>query len=89
MVIRVTKTDIKRGQPSIDDNCPVARALRRQVSPRRKFAVDGAEAIVLTASGERRLATIKMPKKVNVFINAFDSNDDVRPFTFVIRRPRL
>jgi hypothetical protein len=84
VTIEVTAEDISRGKPRSTCGCPVALAINRQLklsetehlitaSVGRKFTQ------VLTL---RRVLVFWFPDNVQIFIDRFDSDQPVKPFSF-------
>ena len=84
--VKVTRDDIDYGRTGSPTRCAVARAVMRSLGLNKGVEVV-AEAIYITANGKSYTAT--PPKKVDTFINKFDSNrSEVSPITFSIRPNR-
>jgi len=79
--IKVTADDIAAGKRCNHRACPVAIALRRYLYDDRITV----EATHMT-SGEYATIT-RLPKRVQVFIRAFDQAKPVVPFTFRLPCP--
>lgn len=86
--IEVTEEDIKDGVRENVKQCPVARAVLRQL--------DFAEVVEVSMGGidinfdvpGRKFIRYKIPKKVMRFIQRFDEGKSVKPFSFVLREGR-
>jgi len=74
--VNVTRDDIKRGVRENIHLCPIARALRRL----------GFSKISVDQNGiEIRNKVFDIPPKASRFINDFDFEELVKPFSFVMR----
>lgn len=78
MKITVTKKDIENGFPASCSSCPIALAIRRAT---RKNILVGSSEIGHPAIGFK---DIKLPKKVRLFIERFDQDIPVKPFSFTL-----
>lgn len=78
--VTVTALDIKRGEPESGCNCPVARAIRRaaNLSP-KSIVVDKDEVYIISHE-----VSFNLPKQARTFIDRFDTDKSVEPFTFKI-----
>ena len=78
MKIRVLKKDIDMGRPHSAQRCPIARALRRA----------GFKNVMVFSGGFSNNGTVrvkyKFPDIVNLFIERFDHDWTVKPFTFTL-----
>lgn len=82
--IEVTATDIRRARRMIKSMarakcCPVALAIKRA------FRDDG----VRVFKEEVRLSDIKLtlPDRARSFVNHFDNDEKVKPFSFMLKKP--
>ena len=77
VLVKVLKTDIKNGIRSDSNNCPIARALKRQLE---KILINKINLYSTYAyiNGD----TIKFSRSVIRFIRLFDSGKSVKPFCF-------
>lgn len=76
MIIDVTKRNIKMGEPESCYNCPIARALKREFRKQNDAVIVSNSSIWV---GDTRY---KPTKRVQTFINKFDSGEAVKPFSF-------
>lgn len=76
--VSVTKADIAAGVPRDTEMCPVAIAIRRTTG--MLVAVSDYEFIFDKCS-------VDLPKRVRRFVDDFDFNAAVRPFTFTLEVP--
>ena len=74
--VRVTRDDIRKGEPWRCDACPVARAMRRHGY--QKVFVD--MSMIST-----RWKTFRTPALVRRFMLQFDRHRPVKPFSFALR----
>lgn len=92
MIIRVTQEDIAEGT-AMSDNCPLVRALHRQVLLQRKWMVQYSNgkysATYFDETGRFLLGSIHLPLKVVRFLVAFDNGEKVEPISFRMRRLSL
>jgi hypothetical protein len=89
-VIKVTKTDIKKGKKEAD-NCPVARALNRALKIYGvrvvidQYSDDGAYVFSRRGRGKYHFGGIDLPEVVFEFSRKFYEDKKVEPFSFVIK----
>jgi hypothetical protein len=87
VTIRVTKEDIKYGVYADKRACPVAfavaRLLKKPVIVYPWFVFEELDPLVHAYPGVRKL--FPTTKKMNKFINAFDSEQKVVPTSFRVR----
>ena len=78
--IQVTQTDIDDGVVEHGFACPIWCALRRQLMGEGRFCVNGDEVVFLdgTATG----ITESLPISAQMFVQSFDSQKSVEPFSF-------
>lgn len=79
MRIEVIQDDIDQGCPEDTGDCPVARALLRQVPSISGVLVDGAELVMRFPSF---CVSVPTPGIVRDFIEQFDAGEHTEPFTF-------
>lgn len=89
MTINVTQKDIDEGIPKNCYDCPVARAIRKALKPdlvavRERFIhlhlrVEG-------SPGSTSKQAFITPPAVRAFIDAFDEEQPVQPFTFELEK---
>jgi hypothetical protein len=82
--IRVTKSDIRYGEPESVTSCPIALAVMR-ATRRARVSVDGDE-VIIAKPKSRCVCAFPMPAKAGDFVSDFDGGEKVRPFSFVLRR---
>jgi len=85
--VRVTQKDIDYGVPRDPSSCPIARALKRQTH--RRVSVAASSISIIRNGVESSVYT--PPDEAAAFIRRFDSISVrffVRPFTFLLRRPK-
>jgi hypothetical protein len=89
ITVEVTAKDIERGMPRQSCECPVAlalgRAVRKQVAPRPLQITVGCLQAIMSVDGWWVEALL--PSDASAFINSFDHNEPVAPFTFKIEVP--
>jgi len=85
MKITVTQKDIDKGLKSSCYECPIAHAFKRKVKNqiRYGFAVNSASIEYLTEDMWHRYA---LPKEAKQFIQRFDCDQPVKPFTFEVQK---
>lgn len=76
-LIQVTRADIKRGYINSTTGCPVALALERA-------GIKNVWVSCYYLNGED---TIRTPSKVQRFMDRFDDEKPVNPFSFLLRLP--
>lgn len=91
--ISVTRNDIKKGCRLVESACPVARAIARGFpgAGKRKIVVavsTGTVQLWRRATTET-VVCVRLPEVVGLFISHFDHNDQVAPFSFVLRHSRI
>ena len=79
--IHVTQEDINLGEPKKCDNCPVYRAVNRVAKVR------SVGYMMTTFGTDPEIVFIDMPKSALDFIEAFDRNKPVVPFSFYMVIP--
>lgn len=81
MTIHVTQEDIDKGTRGSFLACPIARAVKRQVGVRWAEVSDDHIRVADTAlSGN--VTRFRTPPEAADFINDFDSEEEVEPFSF-------
>ena len=75
MIVKVTRKDIRHGEPDSTDSCPIALALRRM-----SFEWCQVQNSYWSYYNNRNRAPL--PKKAKEFIKAFDQEKPVSPFSF-------
>jgi hypothetical protein len=89
MKIEVTQKDIDKGIPRDAAKCPIAKALQRQCPKRgRKWLVNCAEAEAMNKKDPVDSIDYPLPKKCMRFIDDFDKERTVKPFTFELKEPK-
>ena len=86
MKIKVTKTNIRRGDRRSTNSCPIARAVKRTFGLDEVCVnVDSIQFVVSTNLNPTS-KKIPLPKEVQDFINVFDSGNtpknELEPFEF-------
>lgn len=84
VVIRILKSDIRKGEPGSTTSCPIARRLGIRYNT-ESVEVDGSDTLL---AGDWMLtpATKRDRMKVARFISRFDDSKYVRPFKFAAYR---
>lgn len=85
MLIRVTKEHIRKGRKHICSACPIALALKGSGFP-NAFVGSGYWAVSKKAAQNKEDSPL--PTIAVNFIDKFDSGEEVKPFTFRIRKPK-
>lgn len=83
ITIKVTKKDIKYGQPKLPETCAVALAIKRH------YKVDKVVVTTLAAIlyvNEIEIARYKLSKKINKFIHKFDTGKKVDKAEFTLTK---
>jgi len=86
--INVTKYQIENGTRVSPYNCPIARAIRRNImikGDRYKDVSVGADNVDIFSLP--KTVNVKLPKEAKEFIRRFDSGLPVKPFSFTLRVP--
>ncbi len=78
--VDVSKHDVRLGRRMSFTGCPVARSLSRSLNQR--VWVSGLEILC-----DRGPAYIPTPERVKRFIERFDAQNPVKPFTFTLNVP--
>lgn len=86
-VINVTQEDLDRGVRNDCSNCPVARAILREIPDVEYGFVDGTHVNLKFVSGD--VILVKLPAEVTFKILQIDDGKKVDPFTFEICHPEL
>ena len=81
-LIKVTKEDIANGCPESTNNCPIARAILRQV---KTDWVSVGYCIKVVDQDAQHLK-YKCPRSAKRFINRFDNGEPVKPFNFYLEK---
>lgn len=82
--IRVTRADIKNGHPQEASDCPVFLAMNRKL--KNVEAVSGSGATLFDG---KYFYEIPMPGNAADWINRFDNDESVKPFSFTLKVPLL
>ena len=84
--IQVTEQDINRGRKHSTANCPIAKAIRRQVKE-KQTASSGANVISVTPEHIRfgDYVDKTVSRSAKRFMNKFDRGGEVRPFSFIVK----
>jgi hypothetical protein len=87
MKIEVTQKDIDKGHRSSCYECPIAHAFKRKVKNKIRygFAVNSECIEYLTKD---MWYSYNLPKKAKLFIQRFDRDYPVKPFTFEARKTK-
>ena len=87
MIIQVTQKDIDKGLRSSCYECPIAHAFKRKVKNRVRygFAVNSESIEHLTKDMWYSYA---LPKEAKRFIQRFDRDQPVKPFTFEAQKTK-
>lgn len=81
--IEIKPIDIKRGVRASCDECPVALAISRATRISTKWLSVTDER--MTVFMETGWVEYRLPKKATTFIERFDDEKPVKPFSFVLR----
>ncbi len=84
-VINVTEDEIKQGERNSASNCPLAIAIQKQLTNKygqKKMALIGANNLTIYTHGFKHRKVVPLPIKAREFITAFDSGNEVHPFSF-------
>lgn len=84
MTINVTQEDIDRGERGQCRTCPIAKAVIRELDETDVYVIG--PYLVIGIHGPTRL-TIDLPDAVTRFVEDFDSEDSVAPFSFELEVP--
>lgn len=85
IIATITQDDIQHGRQQDCRNCPIARAITRELSAGYHAAVDGWSASIRADAYERvALAFADLGSDGERFVRAFDNDDHVEPFTLTI-----
>lgn len=84
LTVRVTKADITNGVRKNPYACPIALAIRRQLSLSGHEVLAGVCGILVFRHG-RLSMTLSTTKRAAEFIFAFDRRKPVKPATFTMR----
>ena len=84
MKIKVTQQDIAKGSRKKCDNCPIARAIKRETKSPVWVNSNHVDYLV-----KNELVVHLLPKKAITFIKRFDAGETVKPFTFEIEKYKL
>lgn len=96
--ISVTADDIQNGYRESNVECPIARAVRRQVLPSepapplfmRRYLVVEPKVVYLweaTKKTDWRRSTLPLSRRAQRFVAAFDAGRPVKPFRFMLEVP--
>jgi hypothetical protein len=86
MKIKVTQKDIDKGSKGSCYECPIAHAFKREVKNKIRYAFAvNADSIDLVTKDYRRYI-YALPKEAKKFIQRFDNDQPVKPFTFEIEK---
>jgi hypothetical protein len=76
ITVNVTKWHISRGKQSEPNSCPIALAVK-------KYGMTDVGTTSITCKGKE----ITMPKKAQSFVDRFDYDKPVKPFSFKLKIP--
>ena len=79
MKIEVTLKDIKNGVQGKCTLCPIALAFKRSTNFERVYVNCTSIGVLQYGKG---LKIYKLPKKAQTFVNRFDRQEPVKPFSF-------
>lgn len=82
--IEVLQSDIDSGRPDDCGFCPVALAIKRAANVKTIHVSLATVVIYFTKSS---LCRIKLPAEANEFIDKFDAEKEVEPFSFDLEIP--
>lgn len=86
--VTVTKRDIQRGKTEEPKLCPIALAIKRVVPPRVTKVWEGVMRECVDWDGAFVEALSDLPQKATKFIDRFDDEEQVKPFSFVLKLPQ-
>jgi hypothetical protein len=86
MIIQVTQKDIDKGLKSSCYECPIAHAFKRKVKIRYGFAVNADSIDHFTK--DTKWYIYALPKEAKKFIQRFDRDQPVKPFTFEAQKTK-
>lgn len=78
--INVVEEDITSGLRRSAQNCPIARAIQRELDRRDRSGIE-----VTTSYIKVDGKLYKLPKKSQQFVKRFDNKMSVKPFSFMLR----
>lgn len=89
MKLKITQTDINRGNQLDSAGCPIARSVKRHLRKKgydlKKLDIAVASSLTISKKGKdgeyTTFITKHLPKKALTFIQKFDSRQTVKPFT--------
>lgn len=81
MKVRITKDCISNGKKGDKECCPIGLALKKRGYV--EVTVDKTAVALTSESGLVRV--VPLPTEAQAFIEAFDDDGDVEPFTFDLR----
>lgn len=84
--VEVTQEDIDNGKMKSCDFCPVALAVNRVIRPQRDAQVYACIVIIRHEEGQRG-GFPSLPLAAQEFIENFDDERDVEPFSFALNIP--
>lgn len=79
--IKVTKKDIKRGEPTDPYSCPIALAVKRTLKVKQVCVTLG----LVEFLWKDVEIVAPLPIKAETFIDRFDEELEVEPFSFILR----
>lgn len=79
MTISVTQEDIDKGRPNSCGSCPIALAVRRSTG---LLNASVSQSRIISWGGYKPRLDVETPAQAVDFIELFDSNEPVKPFTF-------
>lgn len=81
--IKVTGEDIEKGRPRNGERCPIARAAKRVL----KKVSSVSEHNIIFHHTTDNAGDCQLPRAANRFVNRFDDDKTVKPFTFQVSAP--
>lgn len=87
VTVEVTQADINRGEKGRCRTCPVALAIQRVIVPTHAPEVFGDYLFLREVLYVSNKVELRLPDEVPEFIDAFDDEDAVWPFTFSLDVP--
>jgi hypothetical protein len=84
-LINVTEDDIKQGEKMSSTNCPLAIAIQKLLDNKygqKKKALVNVDHVATYTQGFNHRRVVPLPIEAREFIRAFDSDNEVKPFSF-------
>jgi len=87
MKIKVTQKDIDKGLKSNCYECPIAHAFKRKVKNQIRYGFAVNSEFIEYLTKDMRYS-YPLPKEAKLFIQRFDRDHPVKPFTFEARKTK-